>query len=58
MRKRNYFWVLQICLAVCLMSFCGTALGAGNIGLFPTSLKELKLDNVKITWGGDYPSSL
>ena len=54
MRKRNYFWVLQICLAVCLMSFCGTALGAGNIGLFPTSFKELKLDDFKITWGGEY----
>jgi len=54
MRMRNYLWVLQICLAVCLMSFCGTALGAGNIGLFPTFLKELKLDDVKITWGGEY----
>jgi len=54
MRKRNYFWVLQICLAVYSMSFGGTALGAENIGLFPKSLKELKLDDVKITWGGDF----
>ena len=54
MRRRTYLWVLQICLAVCLMSFCGKALGAENIGLFPTSLKELKLDDVKITWGGEY----
>jgi hypothetical protein len=54
MRKRNYLWGLQICLAVCVMSFCGTALGAGNIGIFPTSFKELKLDDFKITWGGEY----
>lgn len=54
MRKRNYFWVLQICFVVCVINFGGTAFGAGNIGLFPTSLKELKLDDVKITWGGEY----
>ena len=54
MRKRNYFWVLQVCFIFCLMSFGGTALGAENIGLFPKSIKELKIDNVKITWGGEY----
>jgi hypothetical protein len=53
MRKRNYFWVLQICFVVCVISFGGTAFGAENIGLFPSSLKELKLCDVKITWGGE-----
>ncbi len=54
MRKGYYFGALQICFLVCIMSFCATALGAENIGLFPKSIKELKIDDVKITWGGEY----
>ena len=54
MIKRNHVWVLQIYLVVCLMSLGGTALGAENIGLLSKSIKEQKIDNFKITWGGDF----
>ncbi|WAC07760.1 MAG: alginate export family protein [Thermodesulfobacteriota bacterium] len=54
MRKRNYFWALEICFVVCIMSFGGTAFGAENAGLLPKTIKEFKFDNVKITWGGEY----
>ena len=54
MRSWTYFWVLPICLTSYLISFWGTALGMENIGLFPKSVKQFTIDNVKITWGGDF----